>query len=113
MKCLFFCIFFAMIASVAWASIDRGMLDAGRDLMEYRWFQVTLLDAYFGFITFYVWVAYKETSKLSKLAWFILIMTLGNIAMSIYVLKEIWPNPNKSFEEILIGRNGTLANTNQ
>jgi hypothetical protein len=49
----------------------------------------TLFDAYFGFITFFVWVAYRETKLWVKALWFVLIMGLGNIAMSLYVLIQL------------------------
>jgi hypothetical protein len=53
------------------------------------WAIATLYDAYFGFVTFYVWVAYKERKTWSRILWFLLIMGLGNIAMSLYVLIQL------------------------
>ena len=53
------------------------------------WAVATLYDAYFGFVTFYVWVAYKERKIWSRILWFLLIMGLGNIAMSLYVLIQL------------------------
>ena len=86
---LFSAILVAMIAITTMASLERSVLDAGRDLISDRWFQATLCDAYFGFITFYVWVAYKERSMWSRILWFVLIMCLGNIAMAIYMLIQL------------------------
>ena len=54
------------------------------------WAMATLWDAYFGFITFFVWVCYKETSMAPRIVWFVLIMALGNIAMSAYVLVQLF-----------------------
>jgi len=54
------------------------------------WAVATLFDAYFGFLTFYAWVFYKETSWVARLIWFVLIMGLGNIAMSSYVLIQLF-----------------------
>ena len=53
------------------------------------WTIATLLDAYYGFITFYVWVLWKETRALPRVLWFIAIMALGNIAMSAFVLRQL------------------------
>jgi hypothetical protein len=53
------------------------------------WTIATLVDAYYGFITFYVWVLWKETRALSRILWFVAIMALGNIAMSAYVLRQL------------------------
>jgi len=54
------------------------------------WAWATLYDAYFGFITFFCWVAWRERSSGVKIVWFILILTLGNIAMSLYVLIQLF-----------------------
>jgi hypothetical protein len=50
----------------------------------------TLWDAYFGFITFWVWVAYKERTVWARVSWLVLILALGNIAMSFYVLIQLF-----------------------
>lgn len=41
------------------------------------WAMATLYDAYFGFLTFYAWVVYKERSFVARTLWFLLIMYLG------------------------------------
>lgn len=86
---LFSAILVAMLAVTAYASLDRSILNVGPQLTSDPWFHATLADAYFGFLTFFVWVAYKEQGAFRKLLWFVLIMTLGNIAMSAYVLIQL------------------------
>jgi hypothetical protein len=54
------------------------------------WAWATLYDAYFGFITFFCWLAWRERSLAYKIIWFVLIMLLGNIAMSLYVLIQLF-----------------------
>jgi hypothetical protein len=55
-----------------------------------RWWTIaTLADAYFGFLTFYAWVFYKETTATARLGWFLAVMLLGNIAMSAYMLIQL------------------------
>ena len=56
---------------------------------NHAWTIATLFDAYFGFITFYVWVLYKERKALKRVLWFVAIMGLGNMAMAVYMLKEL------------------------
>jgi len=53
------------------------------------WTIATLIDAYYGFVTFYVWVFYKEIRGWSRLGWFVAIMLLGNMAMAAYVLWQL------------------------
>lgn len=67
------------------ASLVRPVWDNAH-LLEDPWFIATLCDAYFGFLLFYVWVAWRERSLGRRLVWFVAIMLLGNFAMAAYVL---------------------------
>ena len=87
---LFLAVIAAMLYVTTVASLDRNVLQGGVGLWPDPWFVATLADAYFGFLTFYVWVAYKERRWPARIAWFILIMTLGNFAMAAYVLMQLW-----------------------
>ena len=85
-----------MVIYTSWASTQQavyqwGGLTTGPDRY---WTLATLLDAYFGFITFYVWVYYKELRTLPKVLWFIAIMLLGNMAMAAYVLLQLLQLPS-------------------
>ena len=101
MRVLLAVIFSMILAGMLWvtivASLERSVLDAGSELMKDAWFRATLVDAYFGFITFFVWVAYRETSWTARVLWLIAILSLGNMAMAIYVLLQLrranpdWP----------------------
>lgn len=53
------------------------------------WTYATLADAYFGFLTFYAWVFYKEGTSTARAGWFGAVMLLGNIAMAAYVLLQL------------------------
>lgn len=102
---LFSAILISMVAATVTASLDRGIFVAGRELIGDAWFRATLYDAYFGFITFYVWVAYKERHLHRQAGWFVAIMLLGNIAMSIYVLLQLARMaPNDRLESLLLRR---------
>lgn len=85
---LFGIILLAMLCVTTWASLDRSVFDVGPVLLADRWFHATLADAYCGFFTFYGWLAWRERSWLARAVWFVAIMLLGNIAMSVYVLVE-------------------------
>jgi len=89
---LFAAIFVVMIGVTVWASSRSSLLDpAVRAAYNAQpWAIATLFDAYCGFITFFVWVAYREPGAGIKILWLILILTLGNIAMSLYVLLQLF-----------------------
>lgn len=92
LKMLFAAIFLYMVAMTAWVAVHKSILASPDDFSwaSSPWAVATLFDAYFGFLTFYVWVAYKERAWGLKVIWFALIMGLGNIAMSLYVLLQLF-----------------------
>ena len=69
------------------------------------WAVATLWDAYFGFTTFWVWVAYKEKTMWARVMWLVLIFALGNIPMSGYMLIQLFRlKPEDSMEALLLRR---------
>jgi hypothetical protein len=71
------------------------------------WFIATLFDAYWGFTTFFVWVCFKQLSWTARIAWFLAIMALGNIAMSLYCLSELFMvKTDGKVLEVLTARRG-------
>ena len=86
------------------ASLDRSVIRGGEGLWPDPWFIATLMDAYFGFLTFFVWVAYKEHNVLRSGMWFVAIMLLGNFAMSGYVLWQLKKMDGFSWETLLLRR---------
>jgi hypothetical protein len=90
LKLLFAAIFVWMVFITIRTSMEESLISALPAFGRSPWAMATLYDAYCGFITFFVWVAYKETAWLPRVLWFVLIMCLGNIAMSAYVLIELF-----------------------
>ncbi len=82
-----------MLAVTTWAGLFESVFTGGQKILAQPWGVATFADTYFAFLTFYVWVFYKEYSIISKIIWLILIITLGNIAMSAYVLWQIYKLP--------------------
>ncbi len=89
LKLLFAGVLVAMTVVTVQASLDRGVLEAGRGLWPDLWFKATLCDTYFAFLTIYLWVFYKERGFLSRFLWFWLIMLLGNFAIASYMLIQL------------------------
>ena len=106
---LFSLILLGMICVTSWASIVQPVWEwtGLKQQPNHAWTIATLFDAYFGFITFYVWVVYKEQRVLPRVLWFIAIMLLGNMAMAVYVLKELRKlHADDSMAQLLVRRNG-------
>ncbi|MBI5085685.1 MAG: DUF1475 family protein [Acidobacteria bacterium] len=89
LKFLFGGIFLWMIVMTIRTSLAISLTEAWPSYAANPWAIATLWDAYFGFVTFFVWVAYKERRMWARVVWFVVIMGLGNIAMSLYVLIEL------------------------
>jgi hypothetical protein len=90
LKIIFSFILVSMLYVTIWASLELNLFTHLPTLLKDPWVIATLFDAYYGFITFYLWVCYKENSMIARLLWLIGIMLLGNIAMAIYVLIQLF-----------------------
>ncbi len=103
--------FLGILAVMLWvttrASMDTAIWQLPASLTGDLWFQATLADAYFGFLTFFVWLAYKEPGWLARIAWLVAILLLGNIAMATYCLIQLFRVPaSADLREVLL-RKGT------
>lgn len=103
LKIIFGIILVTMLIVTAKAFMTENLFAIPAAVTSDPWFSATLFDAYSGFITFYCWVCYKESSFITRIIWFILIMLLGNIAMSSYMLFKIMRlPPNASMKDLLL-----------
>ncbi|MDH3253976.1 MAG: DUF1475 domain-containing protein [Acidobacteriota bacterium] len=107
LKIVFLLVLLAMLAVTTVASLDRGVFDAGADLWQDPWFRATLADAYFGFLAVYLWIAYKERTWGRRILWFVLLVTLGNIAIAVYVLLQLFRLPASATMDDLLLRKRT------
>ncbi len=82
--------FAAILAGMLWvttaASLEQDLWSAVEELWPDGWFRATLADAYFGFLTVFVWIAWREASVGRSAVWFVALMLLGNIAIAVYFL---------------------------
>lgn len=93
-----------MVYATGSASMQCSILQIPSSVTGHPWFIATLCDAYFGFLTFYVWVFYKEKSVVGRIVWFVLIMLLGNLAMSAYMLIHLFKLPSDAHASKLLLR---------
>lgn len=103
LRCIFAGVLVAMLAVTSWASFNVALWDTPRAVATHPWFIATLFDTYFAFLTFYLWVAYKEPRWLARILWLIAILLLGNIAMALYMLVQLFRLPrNAGIEQLLV-----------
>ena len=89
LKLLFGGIFIWMTVMTIRTCLAVSLWDAWPGYAANPWAVATLWDVYFGFLTFYLWVIYKERESGARILWFLLIMGLGNIATSLYILIQL------------------------
>jgi len=92
----------AMVAVSTWASLEANVLVGFQRLFADRWGVATLFDAYFGFLWFWLWIAYREASPGRSFLWLLLLFALGNLAMATYVLIQLARlKPGEGMAELL------------
>jgi len=79
-----------MIAITTAASLDRGIFDALEVLWPELWFRATLADAYFAFLSVYLFVLWRERSAVAKVFWLVVFLGLGSMGIAAYVLSGIF-----------------------
>lgn len=101
----------ALIGVSIWATGHQSIVPAISGLLEQPtagsnpWFIATLFDAYFGFLWFWIWLAWREGGWLPRLVWLAAILLLGNMAMAAYVLLALWRlPPGAGTAGLLLGR---------
>ena len=101
----------SLIGVSAWATSHVSIVPAIQDMFANPgqgftpWLVATLVDAYYGFLWFWLWVAYKETRWLSRSAWLLAILLTGNMAMAVYMLIQLLKlPPNPSAKDLLLRR---------
>ena len=95
LRILFGLILVSLAGFTSWASTQQPVWEwtGLTEGLNRHWTVATLIDAYYGFITFYVWVFYKEQRWAPRIGWFVAIMLLGNMAMAAYVLLQLYRLP--------------------
>lgn len=105
LRFFFIVVLIAMLGVTTWASSVVALWDTPRAVATHPWFIATLFDTYFAFLTFYCWVAYKETSSVARVVWLIAILLLGNIAMAVYLLRVLFGVPKDADMKTILLRN--------
>jgi predicted permease len=105
LRCCFTFVLISMASVTTWASMKLSLWDTPREVILHPWFIATLFDTCFAFLTFWAWVAYKETSWLARVAWLLGILIFGNFVIASYMLIQLFRVPaSASLEQILLRR---------
>ena len=104
---IFSAVILVMLVATIQGSLDRNVMVALEELWPDPWFRATLADAYFGFLTVFIWIAYRERSLAAKILWFVALVLLGNFAIATYILIELFRLPaGAPIERMLLRKEG-------
>ncbi len=105
LKTIFALALLTILGATTWASLQMPFWKTPQAVVGHPWFIATLVDTYLAFFTFWVWVAYKESSNLVRAVWLVLIFGLGNIAIAGYMLWQLYKlPPGGGAEQLLLRR---------
>ncbi|MDR3417655.1 MAG: DUF1475 family protein [Nevskia sp.] len=105
LKLIFALAFLSILSATLWASAHVPVWQIPPGVVGHPWFIATLVDTYLAFFTFWLWVAYKETSTLARVAWLAAIFLLGNMAIAGYMLLQLFRlPPGAGVEQLLLRR---------
>ena len=104
LRVLFIIVLVSMLGVTSWATMQCTLWDTPRAVATHPWFIATLFDTYWAFLTFYCWVAYKERGWIARIGWLLGILLLGNIAMAIYMLIQLFRVPATAKMEAVLLR---------
>jgi Protein of unknown function (DUF1475) len=103
LRVFFIIVLISMLGVTGWASVQCALWDTPRAVATHPWFIATLFDTYWAFLTFYCWVVYKERGWITRIGWLLGILLLGNIAMAVYMLIQLFRVPATArIEDILL-----------
>ncbi len=100
---IFSVVFIWMIYIVVDTSLQSNLFAEWNFLASIPWMRATLWDFYANIFVLLVWVYYKESNIAVKGLWTILFITLGSIAVTGYILLQLFAlKPGEGIEKILL-----------
>ncbi len=88
-RILFVFVAVAMVVLMAAAFTSDGA--GARELFGSAWGRLTVVDAYFAILTVYLLTAGRERTWWWRLVWLALYVTLGSLAIAVYMLFRFLP----------------------
>jgi hypothetical protein len=107
LKVIFSIIFIWVCYTVITTSLQSNLFEQWDYLGSIPWMRATLWDFYANVSVIYLWVCYKEKGILLKIIWLVLLVALGSIASTAFVLIQLFRlKPNEGLKEFFTSRNG-------
>jgi Protein of unknown function (DUF1475) len=103
LKALFIALCVYMIYVTITTSLRSNLIEEWPALAQIPWMAATVKDFYINTIVIFTWIAYKERSIGARVLWLILLVGLGSIAVTGYILLQLFKlKQGDSVEKILL-----------
>lgn len=107
LKVLFLALCIYMTWVVVHTSLRSSLIDEWNTLVGIPWMTATLKDFYTNVFVLFLWVCWKEPRHWKKGLWLILLVCLGSIATTLYVLIQLFRlKQGEGLRELIVRRNG-------
>jgi len=80
------CVTPSMTSLPEYAGKGLHVLDGFVTVCSEPWGLATMFDAYFGFLAFWLYTAWRERTVAARLGWLVALLLLGNFAIAAYAL---------------------------
>jgi len=91
-----------MAGMIVFSLVTGDFFGEGSILLGMVWGQMSMVDLYVGFFLFYLWILRREKDLITKIIWFLLLMTTGSLATALYILKAAYES--KTELEFFLGK---------
>lgn len=91
-----------MAGMIVFSLLTGDFFGEGSILLGMVWGQMSMVDLYVGFFLFYLWILRREKDLITKIIWFLLLMTTGSLAIALYILKAAYES--KTELEFFLGK---------
>jgi hypothetical protein len=90
----------------AYAGRGLNVIEGYVTVCREPWGLATMFDAYFGFLAFWLYIAWRENTWVSRIAWLVALLLLGNFAIAGYALLCLAQSSESSLTKIFFTPKG-------
>ena len=87
---VFSILFLYMVYTVVSTSLESNLFEEWDFLASIPWMKATLIDFYVNTVVIFAWIFYRENNPGRSLIWLVLLVFLGSMASTVYVLIQLF-----------------------
>ena len=87
---IFSVLFIYIVYTVISTSLESNLFKEWNFLASIPWMKATLIDFYINTVVLIAWISFREDKWVVRILWLILLVFLGSIATTAYVLIQLF-----------------------